>query len=125
MRPVDRIPSSLRVSSEAVHADEVGRQVAPSEWPLGLSPITGFSAILHRGVCGSSRAMPIPNRGPVKRGMRMWSFIPVFVLILVGLVLLSHPAVGRFISAMMMLSILLVITFWTSLMFWLALMGGR
>jgi hypothetical protein len=54
----------------------------------------------------------------------MWSFIAVFVLVLVGLVLLSHPAVGRFMSALMILSVLLVVTFWTSLVIWLALMGG-
>jgi hypothetical protein len=53
----------------------------------------------------------------------MWSFIGIFMLVLAGLVLLSHPFVAKFMNALMVLAVLLVITVWASLLIWLALSG--
>ena len=53
----------------------------------------------------------------------MWSFIAIFVLVLVGLVLLTQPAVARYMDVLTMLSALLVVAFWASLLIWLALLA--
>jgi hypothetical protein len=57
-------------------------------------------------------------------GELMWSFVGVFLLVIVGLALLSHPAVGKAIHAFTALAVLLVIAFWVALVIWLMLPGS-
>lgn len=54
----------------------------------------------------------------------MWSFIGIFLLVVVALLLLTQPAVGRFFYELTMLAFFLLIALGASLVIWLALRGN-
>jgi len=51
----------------------------------------------------------------------MWSFLAIYVLVVIGAALLTHPCVGRVLSLMMAWSAFLLFAFFVSLMIWLAI----
>ncbi|WP_165919026.1 hypothetical protein [Rhodovulum adriaticum] len=51
----------------------------------------------------------------------MWSFLAIFVLVVIGAALLIHPGVGRVLSLMMAWSAFLLFAFLVSIVIWLAI----
>ena len=55
----------------------------------------------------------------------MMSFITVFILVVIVLVLLSQPAVGRFLDGLVAVTFFILLATVASLLVWLALFGSR
>ena len=51
----------------------------------------------------------------------MWTFIAIFLIVVLGLAILSHPTVGRILGALMALSAFFLIALLVTLGIWLAI----